>query len=102
MKTLLKLIFLGVLTVLLSMAATAKTVEKDPPAAKTESVFVLKAHKKFVGGVVSVLRKNGTVVAEHTLNKRKLVIDFAGMKSGDYTIRLVKGEQTKELAFSKK
>jgi hypothetical protein len=102
MKTLVKLIFLGVLTVLLSMAAMAKDpVTKHDPTPKEKSFFVLKADKKFIGARVEIVQPNGSVIAEQILQKKRMIIDFQDVKSGAYTIRLVKGNQKKEYQYKK-
>ena len=105
MKTLFKILFLGVITVLLTMAAMAK--EKDPLRLrplndKDKNLFVFKADRDWVGAKVEILRENGSVIAEQVLTRRKLVIDFKDITSGSYTIRLVKGETVQELSYEKK
>jgi hypothetical protein len=103
MKTLVKLIFLGALTVLLTIAAMAKEpVRKGDPDSKDKSLFVLKADKKFVGARVEIIQPNGSIIAEQILQKRKMIIDFDDVKSGSYTIRLVKGEKIQEFTYDKK
>lgn len=103
MKTFLKVIFLGVVSVLLTIAAMAKDpVTKRDPDTKDKSLFVLKADKKFIGAKVEILHPNGNVIAEQILQKRKMIIDFDDVKSGSYTIRLVKGNAQKEYTFDKK
>jgi hypothetical protein len=101
MKTLFKILFIGLLTVLLSYAATAGATGNDP-VAKDKNLFVLKADKKFVGAKVTILQSNGTVVAEQILERRKMIIDFDSMKTGAYTIVLSKGGQTKEMKFTRR
>jgi hypothetical protein len=104
MKTLIKLFFLGVLTVLLSIAATAKEPVKkwEPAGSKNRNLIVYKADKKLVGGKVEILQANGSVIAEQILQKRKLLIDFDSMKVGAYIIRITKGEFTSEFTYQKK
>jgi hypothetical protein len=105
MKTLFKILFLGVITVLLTIAAMAK--EKDPIRlkplnSKDKNLFVFKADRDLIGAKVEILRENGSVIAEQVLTRRKLVIDFNDITSGFYTIRLVKGETIQELSYEKK
>ena len=102
MKTVVKVIFLGALTVLLSMAAMAKTpVGKNDPDTKDKSFFVLKADRKFIGARVEIVRANGSVIAEQVLQKKRMIIDFQDVKAGLYTIRLVKGNEKKEYKYNK-
>jgi hypothetical protein len=103
MKTLLKILFLGLLTVLLTIAAMAKG-STDPVkrvADKDKGFFVFKADKKLLGAKVEIRQANGSLIAEQLLTKRKLVIDFHGIKSGAYTIRIVKGDKIQELNYYK-
>jgi hypothetical protein len=103
MKTLVKVIFLGALTVLLSMAAMAKEpATKGDPDSKDKSLFVLKTDRKFIGARVEIIQPNGSIIAEQILQKRKMIIDFDDVKSGSYTIRLVKGDKKQEFTFDKK
>jgi hypothetical protein len=104
MKTLVKIFFLAALTVLLTMAAMA-----GEPDAKVKhgnerdkNLFVFKADRKLVGAKVEILQSNGSMIAEQILERRKLVIDFNEMKSGSYTIRVVKGIHVKEFSYVKR
>lgn len=103
MKTLVKIFFLGVLTVLLSYAAMAKDISgKDPINGKDKNLYVIKTDKKFVGAKVEIVQANGTVIAEQILQRRKMIVDFDDMKMGSYTIRIKKGDEVKEMTFTKK
>jgi hypothetical protein len=102
MKTLLKIIALGLLTGLLTVAAMAKDPSvKLRPQDKDKNLFVFKADKAFIGAKVEVLQANGSMIAEQILQRRKLVIDFNEMRSGSYTIRVVKGTKVKEFNYVK-
>src|SRR5688572_8788872 len=101
MKTLFKILFLGILSVLLTLAAMAAPPRLKPAHEKDKNLFVFKADKAFVGAKVEIVQANGSVIAEQILKKRKLVIDFNDTKSGSYTIRLVKGKKIKELSYYK-
>jgi hypothetical protein len=103
MKMVVKIIFFCALTVLLTIAAMAKDpVSKHDPNSKDKGLFVLKADKKFIGAMVQVVQPNGNVIAEQILQKRKMIIDFEDVKSGSYTIRLVKGDSKREYTYNKK
>jgi len=104
MKTIIKIIFLGVLTVLLSIAAMAHEPAKkwEPAGSKNKNFIVYKASRKLVGGRVEILHANGARIAEQTLEKRKLFMDFQNMKSGSYIVRISKGDLVQEFAFNKK
>ena len=68
---------------------------------KNKSLFVFKAKKKFVGATVEVYSSQGKLVTTQNLHKRKMIIDFADVKKDTYTIRIVKGDATKEFQFVK-
>jgi hypothetical protein len=103
MKTVVKIIFLGALTVLLSIAAMAKEPAKrwEPAGGKNKSMIIYKADKKLVGGKVEIL-SNGNLIAEQVLQKRKLLIDFESMRVGSYVIRITKGKSVTEFTYEKK
>lgn len=103
MKTLIKILFLCVLSVLLTMAANANDRKDDrkPANDKNKNLFVVKADKNLVGAKVEILKSNGSIVAGQILTKRRLVIDFNDVKLGAYTIRIVKGDQVQEFIYTK-
>jgi DNA-binding sugar fermentation-stimulating protein len=102
MKTLIKILALGVLTALLTFAATAKDHNRiKPDTEKDKGLFIFKADKKMIGAKVEIVQANGSVIAEQILTSRKLVIDFNDIRSGTYKIRIVKGEEMKEFSYSK-
>lgn len=73
---------------------------EDPE--KSKSIFVFKAHKKFEGAKVDVLSPEGNVITSQKLQKRKMIIDFADVREGTYTIRLSKGGAKQEFQYEKK
>lgn len=104
MKTLIKIILLGVLTVLLSIAAMATEPRQkvEPAGTKNKNLIVWKADKKLVGGKVEILLSDGTKVAEQVLGRRRLYIDFENMNSGSYIVRISKGNLFQEFTFDKR
>jgi hypothetical protein len=68
---------------------------------KNKSLFVVRAKKKFVGATVEVYSSQGKLVTTQNLHKRKMIIDFANVKKDTYTIRMVKGDASKEFQFVK-
>jgi hypothetical protein len=68
---------------------------------KNKSLFVVRAKKKFVGATVEVYSSQGRLVTTQNLHKRKMIIDFADVKKDTYTIRIVKGDSSKEFHFVK-
>jgi hypothetical protein len=103
MKTVVKVILFGALTVLLSIAAMANEPAKrwEPAGSKNKNLIIYKADRKFVGGKVEIL-SNGRLIGEQVLQKRKLLIDFDSMKLGSYVVRITKGELVTEFTYEKK
>jgi hypothetical protein len=104
MKTVLRILGLGLLTALLTIAAMAKDVSHVPVkqiATKDKGLFVFKADKNLLGAKVEILQSNGSLIAEQLLTRRKLVIDFNDIRAGLYTIRITKGMKTQELHYLK-
>src|SRR5687768_1709473 len=104
MKTLFKLFILGVLSVFLTIAATAgePTGKWEPAGSKNKNLMVFKADKKMIGAKVEIFQQDGAIIAEQILRKKKLLIDFATLKEGSYTVRITKGEMHQEFKFDKK
>lgn len=66
------------------------------------NLFVFRAERKYLGAVVEVVAMNGDVVTAQRLNRRKMIIDFCDVKFGEYTIRVVKDNETLEYKYVKK
>lgn len=69
---------------------------------KEKDLFVFKTDKKLVGATVEIYTSEGELVTSQQLNKRKMVIDFGPVSKDTYTIRVVKGDETKEFHYEKK
>ena len=83
------------------MAKTAKLdVSTEPPLHK--NLFMLKTHKRFIGGQVEIYNAKGELITSQSLQKRKMVIDFDPVKLGAYTIKVVQGDASKEYKYIKK
>ena len=83
------------------MAKTAsKDVVTEPPLHK--NLFMLKTHKRFVGGQVEIYNSKGEMITSQSLHKRKMVIDFDPVLLGAYTIKVVQGDAKKEYKYIKK
>ena len=67
-----------------------------------ESLFVLKTNKELVGARVEVFYTNGSLVTAQRLAKKKMIIDFTDARLGVYTIRVTKGNKTKDFHYVKK
>lgn len=69
---------------------------------KSANVFAYKGSRKMIGATVEVFTSEGVLVTKQVLRKRRMHIDFGQVKSGEYTIRISKGEKRKEYQFIKK
>lgn len=67
-----------------------------------KNLIMLKMDKRFLGAKVEIIYSNGEVVSSQTLINKKMIIDFASVKQGEYIIRLSKGEDVKEFKYEKK
>lgn len=69
---------------------------------KSENKFVYKGNKKMIGATVEVFYADGALVTKQILKKKKMIIDFCEVRSGEYTIRISKDDRKKEYHFTKK
>lgn len=67
-----------------------------------ENLFVFRAQKKLIGAKVEIFSSDGELLTAQTMQKRKMIIDFAGTNYGTYTIKLTKGDMVKEFRYVKK
>lgn len=104
MKTMMRISLAVMLMVGLSITTQAYTPEDvvEVIPSRYKNLFVFKADKEYVGATVEVYYSNGDLVTKHTLEKRKMIIDFCDTKFGEYTIRLVKGDKKQEFHYVKK
>lgn len=98
MKNFKKIIFATLLLSLPLLVAARKSDARDE-GKKGDHVFVLKADKIFVGAKVEIFSASGNLITAQTLDKRKMMVDFADVKAGVYTIKLTSGERSQEFQF---
>jgi hypothetical protein len=101
MKTLINILTVFFLFIAVTVSARG-TDDGEYEKEKQRSLFVMKADKRFLGAKVEVLSANGKVITSGNLARRKVVIDFGAVKFGTYTIRVSKGDETKEFHFVKR
>ncbi len=70
--------------------------------AKSENIFVFKGNRKLIGATVEVFYADGTLLTKQILRKRRMIIDFCEVRSGDYTILISKGDKKKEYQYTKR
>lgn len=92
---------LGVVMVMGVSPATAGNDPVELVPGKQKDMFVIKADKTFVGAEVEIFYSNGDVVTRQVLKKRKLIVDFSHVKTGEYVIRVSKDGQTEEFEYRK-
>lgn len=54
-----------------------------------------------LGATVEVFYADGTLVTKQILKKKRMIIDFCEVRSGEYTILISKGSRKKEYHFTK-
>jgi len=64
--------------------------------------FLLKMKRQFVGGEVQVFSASSALIISHRMKKRKVSIDFSDVMVGEYTVRVLKGNEQQEFHFLKK
>ena len=69
---------------------------------KNKNLLIFKTEKKFSGAKVEILTADGALLTAQNVQKRKVIIDFNGVEQGTYTIRLSKGNDTREFQYEKK
>jgi hypothetical protein len=83
------------------IASTPKDAVKGEVSGKYKNLFVFKADKKFLGAKIEILSTSGELITSQSLLKRKMVIDFGGVKFGTYIIRVSKGNDVQEFQYIK-
>jgi flagellar hook assembly protein FlgD len=96
-----KFILLALALVLIIQSAMATPLPAESVRLKNKTTFVYKADKDFMGATIEIRYQNGDLVSTEKLEKRRIVIDFAQVKSGEYTIRITKGKRVEEFFFEK-
>ena len=99
-----KTLTLILLTSTFSLSTMATGNEPDLTILPTEEAdfFKFKVDKELVGATINLLYSNGDIVAQEILQKKRMVIDFCKVKSGDYTIFIEKGGIKKKIEIEKK
>lgn len=82
--------------------AAPKAIKPEITTSSSENLLVLKANRKFKGAAIEVFSSSGYLVTSKKLNRRKIVIDFKNVRTGDYRIRIKKGNKQEEFSFRKK
>ena len=90
---------IALLVMVLSLSASPKNEGVSAVKSKHNSLFVLKTDKKFIGATVEVVSSRGDIVTSHTMEKRRLIIDFKYVQQGAYTIRLTKGNEVRQFNY---
>ena len=105
MKTLIKVLVAGSLFIsstVTTLAATKNDETTTTTSTRHKNFFKVRAQKRFLGATVEVFVGDGDLLTAQNLQKRKVIIDFGDAKGGTYTIRLTKGNETKEFFYIKK
>jgi hypothetical protein len=88
-----------------SVGVFASNSDPDPvqvAITKQKNHFVFNINKSWRGASVEVISANGVQISQERLYRRKMVIDFGKVKAGNYTVRVSKGNKSKEFQYIKK
>jgi hypothetical protein len=92
--------------VLSAFASFATAVEPkasvQPLDSRHGNLFVFKVKRAFKGATVEIYYSNGDLVASKTMSKRRMIINFCDVVSGNYTIRVKKDNKVEEFKYYRK
>ncbi len=97
-----KLSLMKVLTIILITLSTTGVLRagEEPTAQFVKSdlknLFTIKVDKKLVGATIELVYSNGDLVAKELLQKKKMIIDFCDVKTGEYSVVIKKGDYRKD------
>jgi hypothetical protein len=98
MKVLLFLLIFVSSTSILNAGTTPNVEVVD---ANLKNLFTFKVDKSLVGATVELVFNNGDIVTTEKLIKKKMIIDFCDVKSGEYQVVIKKGEYHKKYGIIK-
>lgn len=84
---------------------TTQALDEDVTAiisGKSNHIVVFNTDRKFIGATVEVLDANGNPVVTQKLERRRMMIDFGLVRSGEYTIRVKIEDDVLEYRYVKK
>ncbi len=68
--------------------------------AAKKNIMYFKFDRELEGADVEVYDHNGNVIAHHTLQKHKLIIDFINAEPGNYTVVVMKDNKFKAFHYT--
>jgi hypothetical protein len=95
---------LVMMTLVIGLAATVTAQDKDHKVTVLSNrmdILYLKVSEAYVGGSVTVIDTTGTEVMTTIVSGKKILVDFFSQVSGNYTVRIEKGEFSEELKYHK-
>lgn len=87
-----------VLFLLISVSALAEPTDTLKSTASRKELIV-KLEREFIGATVEIVSPDGRVIAVDSLQRKKIVIDFANVLAGNYLVRFTKGSRKHELRY---
>jgi len=99
MKKIFAVIALTVLIGTQAFAANPTLFGVNLVAAK-KSIMYFKFDRELEGAEVHVYDHTGKLIAQHTLHKHKLVIDFIDAEPGNYTVVVIKDNKFKAFHYT--
>ena len=109
MKTFVKIFLLIVILGVLAsavFAAPAAAITRDTASVTVtptlyKDLLILKAAKTYMGAAVEVHDASGAVIVSSLIHKKKTIIDFFNIPSGEYTISVVKNKTKLDFNYTK-
>ena len=93
---------LKMLIVTLTLFLPAMVMTGELNAQSRSDLFVFRTQKKLLGAKVEIFSDEGELLTTHTVQKRKMIVDFRDATSGTYTIKVSKGELVREFQYTRK
>lgn len=110
MKTFVKIFLLIVVLLVLAsvvFATPAAPLKNDLDTVTVTStlykdLLIVKTNKEYIGAAIEVHDSTGAVVAASHISKKKTIVDFYDIPSGNYWICVVKSNRTFQFNYTKK
>lgn len=75
---------------------------RDVVRSRRNNVFAFTTDRAMRGAEVKVFYSNGDMLVSERMRRRRIVIDFAEVRRGTYTILLTKDGMTKKFQYEKR
>ncbi|QSE97835.1 hypothetical protein [Fulvivirga lutea] len=98
-----KTLSLLIIATVISVVSYANKPQHSIKIIDTEykNILKFKVDKELIGATIILSYSNGDIVTKEVLERKRLVIDFCDVKSGEYTVEIKKGNYKKDISISK-